>query len=543
MASITTWNRLELRCRQDEPDGGVRAEVHDPLWLLGRQHQLAAFLGEDGGTPVAAEVQTTSRPLATAGTGRVAQESAGPSTPWRPEQVPLEALLGARPVSARSAGALRRAALAGRQLQQELQRAGLSHHHVAFLERYPLPAPANPTPRDAAWHRLLQGRVLDGTALLADLDGGVFQDPVGLEPTDQPALQQALARWRAAVAPFAAPPLGDGWQPERLEYAASVGAPGGAKRGGTTLVADPWGDAALDWSAFDVQPSAAVDAAAQARSQKIERQPVPVRYRGAPAPRFWEVEDEGLNLHELQVRDHDLGRMVFLEYALLFGNDWFVVPVTLPHDALHRVDRLAVTDTFGGVTEIDALSSPTFSLFRPTVRGQSGPDPELLLVGGARHDGGEATEEIAFVHDELSNLAWGIERRVSDATGHPRDRPVAPSRPPEPPPTNGEVRYSLAHVPPPAWVPLVPQAHPDGLFLVRGTLLHGTDPASARGDLLRELVGERLHHHEVPREGVVVSERWRYARAADGTPHLWLATEWRVGRGGAASGLSYDGLS
>ena len=36
-----------------------------------------------------------------------------------------------------------------------------------------------------------------------------------------------------------------------------------------------------------------------------------------------------------------------IEYASSYGNDWFVVPLTLPVGSLTRVDSLVVTDTFG----------------------------------------------------------------------------------------------------------------------------------------------------------------------------------------------------
>src|SRR3712207_7419635 len=40
----------------DDPEPGLEARVHDPLWLLARQWQLGELLAEDGGTPVIARV-------------------------------------------------------------------------------------------------------------------------------------------------------------------------------------------------------------------------------------------------------------------------------------------------------------------------------------------------------------------------------------------------------------------------------------------------------------------------------------------------------
>src|SRR5262249_56523338 len=43
----------------------------------------------------------------------------------------------------------------------------------------------------------------------------------------------------------------------------------------------------------------------------------------------------------------DLAHMMVIEYASSSGNDWFVVPLTLPVGSINRVDSLVVTDSFG----------------------------------------------------------------------------------------------------------------------------------------------------------------------------------------------------
>ena len=56
--TTTTWHRLEPRVRGTDPAVGLRAAVHDPLWLLGRQWQMGELLGEDAAFPVAVRVET-----------------------------------------------------------------------------------------------------------------------------------------------------------------------------------------------------------------------------------------------------------------------------------------------------------------------------------------------------------------------------------------------------------------------------------------------------------------------------------------------------
>ena len=66
-----------------------------------------------------------------------------------------------------------------------------------------------------------------------------------------------------------------------------------------------------------------------------------------PADRYWEFEDGRVNFGMAGAAKSDLARLAVLEYALVFGNDWFVLPLTLPTNALYRVATFNVRDNFG----------------------------------------------------------------------------------------------------------------------------------------------------------------------------------------------------
>lgn len=55
-ASGTFWTRFEPRTRDPQVKRPLRAEVHDPAWLLCRQWQVGEFQGEDAGSPVTASL-------------------------------------------------------------------------------------------------------------------------------------------------------------------------------------------------------------------------------------------------------------------------------------------------------------------------------------------------------------------------------------------------------------------------------------------------------------------------------------------------------
>ena len=86
--------------------------------------------------------------------------------------------------------------------------------------------------------------------------------------------------------------------------------------------------------------------------------PAPVSFRGAPAARFWEMEDARIAYGLLPVGPTDLAQLMVIEYAGSYGNDWFVVPLTLPVGSLTRVDSLVVTDTFGVRSLLRPLGDP-----------------------------------------------------------------------------------------------------------------------------------------------------------------------------------------
>ena len=68
--------------------------------------------------------------------------------------------------------------------------------------------------------------------------------------------------------------------------------------------------------------------------------PSPVRYPGMPAERYWEFEDGNVNFAGAEAGVTDLLRMTVTEFALTFGNDWFLVPVRLPVGWLYQRRRL-----------------------------------------------------------------------------------------------------------------------------------------------------------------------------------------------------------
>ena len=293
--------------------------------------------------------------------------------------------------------------------------------------------------------------------------------------------------------------------------------------------------------------------------------PSPVRYPGMAASRWWEFEDGRVNLSRVEGDPDELLRLLLVEFALTYGNDWFVIPVEATPGALFRAQSLVVTDAFGERTLVPHYASspgahPAWRLFRLTAPGSPltgrPPAEDVLFLPPVLAAGlhGDPIEEVVFLRDELTNLVWAVERLVPSIAGgslnraelYENARPDPVPLPPEEP--TGDARYVLATTVPDYWIPFQPRridpAKPD-VRLQRAAALvdDGDEPALSR-PLGRILEPERpdlsLFEEEVPRSGLRLVRQFEYTRWVDGSTFLWLARRKGAGAGEGSSGLRFD---
>jgi hypothetical protein len=594
--ALNTWNRLEPLPISSDLQVALQAAVADPLWLLCRQWQFLEFAGEDAGTPVqvqvAAEATALDRFLAGA-PGTDAADAAARTRPLDTNRVPLEVQVEAEPIRALHP---RLAAEAGQHALRLLLpawpsslRAGL---RAAFITTYALELPsaseslaADETARQ--WWALAFGNALDGRKLAAALNplrnatGQLATLPATppIASAQRAATLKALQTWLAWYDSQVVEPLAPNaaWNPRRQEYAFAASGRS-SSRGEITLVADEYADGQLDWSAVDVAPLslAATPPAGTinlpppppSTTTKILTRPSlasPVEFAGKPADRYWEFEDAAVNFGVIGAGPTDLSRLLLVEFALVYGNDWFVVPLRVPVGSLYNITDLSVTDTFGVVTSIPrsrSFDGAAWSLFELGGRSASltnrRVEPGLLLAPtlATRLDGAPL-EQVALFRDEMANMVWGVERRVQGLSGAAYDRADEASRRAASQQIDGaavaaELVYRLATDVPAHWLPYVPvpaagntPTHPVIELQRRAMLRSEADGSRKRmlpqGQLLAQ--GDRLEEEEVPREGVVVERAFQYARWFDGRALLWVGRRKTAGRGEGASGLRYDTIS
>ncbi|MET9388037.1 hypothetical protein ABZY09_45405 [Streptomyces sp. NPDC002928] len=551
MASITSWTRLEPRARTGDLRPSLEGQVHDPAWMLARQWQLGEFLGDDAGSPVWVRVRghadriTRYRPGPANGSG-VPYDGA----------TPLEALAEAEPAGPGSTAAdLRAGAEAGQHLLRMLRAAGLPADAVAeatekLLDDYPLGLTGEEGAADAATERylaVLRGRVPDGNGVAFTLHASppTPDEPVwGLPAEAAPVLQAWLAWYddRHLTSAAQAPQT---WDPQRLEHRFSVGLAEGTAE--TTLTADAYQGGTLDWTDFTAAGATGLAPAAARTSLLSTTFPAPVRFPGMPARRYWEFEDARVALGSVEAAPSDLARMLVAEFATVYGNDWYLVPLDVPVGSLTTVTSVVVGDTFsselGGPTLLPlpgaGAGDAHWSLYR------------LGTAAGGRRTGlfvppvtagtleGEPLEEVLFARDEGANLAWAVERRVPTPQGSTLDR-TRTRTDPEPAPEHVDMpTYRLRTDVPAHWLPLVPVEPRPGSYRFR---LSHLDGARSLGRLLTPETPTPydLFAEEVPREGLTLTRTHQYTRTSDGRGVLWTARRTRPGRGESSSGLRFD---
>ena len=505
--------RIEPVQRAEDLRPGLAARLLDPLWLLGRQWMLGEFDGEDSATPVTVDYTLAHYPLETLyGAGgqrpvdahspleRHLEAVADPQGGWNPHK------------------RAETAALLARMLRDD----GLDEAAARVILDFPLPAEIAEEAGDA----VLPHRAGDGLALFEAAVDRRLPDQLGA-----PDSATIVASWQALIAETLSRPVG-AWRPQRLEYAAQLHCAGL----GTPLYIPGHRGGGLSWASVDLD---AVPSGSPPKQRNERCTPTALRFRGMPQARYWECEDASIDLGAVDAPAAELGRTAMLQLAMVFGNDVFMAPVTMPAGGLSGIVSLQVFDTFSdlfGPTTLTAANRAGpepgrgWALWSPIAAGA--PQPWLFVPPAlASPLIGDAVEEAVFTRDEMANRVWAIAQSITGADGR-RQAPL-PAAPPLPDaPTTADYRYRLATEVLPGWSPLVLESNADGPRLRRGV---------GDASLTRLLpAGDWVHDEEIGREGVRLRVEYVLARGSDGTTASWARIRRTVGRGGAASGLRYD---
>jgi hypothetical protein len=296
-----------------------------------------------------------------------------------------------------------------------------------------------------------------------------------------------------------------------------------------------------------------------------------------PSTRWWSFEDRRTNFGEVRPDTTDLGKLLLMEFALVYANDWFVFPYTLNIATVTEVKGIAITNTFGERLWVEPLREQPaadwqrwsmFTLGTEAAEQQPAPASLVLLPTAPKIQESEPLEEVALIRDEMANMVWGVERRVllpSGATKPGREAaielvallqrplaeelarlrarkaeieaiPAAERTPAEvaelatidarlaqllPPEPKAPIRYQVMNTVPEHWIPFIP-VHVDGS--VREIQLQ-------RAALPRILTGD-------PNPPAKIRPRTSLLR--HGLPHAFFVHEEEVPRAGVIVSQSYQ---
>lgn len=588
--TVLAWNRLEGRPRDPNHfERSLRAEVRDALWMLTRQWQLGEFRGDDAGSPVTAQVLVEAQPL------RKYQPGEQPVQAYNPD-VPMEALVEQRPlpfVQGTQVISLDLRLLMGRQWLKMLQAAG--NFADAFIEDYPFLLPNPNLKTDAqvcahqeAWQQFaaVAGRAVDGFALYAYLKipGQKASDkllPLPPESGQIDDLGDQFVLWYEKLFFQPGKPEDNAWKPAQLEYQFACEAAG--ERSVQTLTATEYYHGRLDWFNFDLDAERKLDEPAallppvQSNYIRDVFIPTAVTFDGMPNTRWWAFEDGKTNFGALTPHKTDLGKMLLMEFGLVYANDWFLTPLEVEAGQTLLVKGLAVSNVFGERSWITPAAAkpaadPTlrWRMFTLQNKGKAGADDlsMLLLPTAPKIQESAPIDEVLLLRDEVANMVWGIERVVPLASGRGKSGFEAATElraylqkllqlGPEPAEKtyDAPIRYQVMNSVPENWIPFIAVHEPGSQRQIRlqraamPRLLDGDpsprpDRVTPRSILLREGLDKGLsyfiHEDEVPRAGAVVSHKYQRTRWYDGRVFTWLGVRKITGQGEGHSGLAFD---
>ena len=593
--TVAVWNRVEGRPRTVEFDRSLRAEVRDALWMLTRQWQFGEFRGEDAGSPVSATYHLRT---AKATRYRARETTPGPL----PGTLPLETVVERRAVSFRIgtdlAGLDLRLMMGRRWTKLMADPIDPQNVRQAIIGRWPVALPDPATEADAtlvanpdvwATTQAVAGRSMDGYELYVHLKaGGHSYDGVsGVSSHWKQELDKLNNRFVTWFEGLIAQPGGtaEAYDPTRLEHRFALGVP--ESTGETVLASAEYPGGRLEWHDFSYDASGTTlgTSGGPATAASVTRTVIPgqVQYSGMPNPRWWTFEDGRTDFGAVTTDSNDLIKTLFMEFALVFSNDWFLLSCDLDQGALARLDGLMFTDVFGQRNWVEPAGSGVdddwqrWTLFNLDIANTdgNGTDPPVAAslglflpptVPGTAE--GPPSEYVLMVRDEQANMVWGIERTVPLATGATQIGEEAARQtlgfrrrlhpPSEPGPPIAAVAYEAQNTVPENWIPFVPVHVPDDkreIQLQRGAMprvLDGvvTPPVKVRPrtTLLRPgldispVSSYFVHEEEVPRVGTRLTVAFNRVRQADGRPVVWLSARRSTGRGEAHSGLEWDRL-
>ena len=593
--TVMMWNRIEGRPRATKDfTRALKAEVRDALWMLSRQWQMGEFKGDDAGSPVLAKMRLDTTQL------NKYQADNNPVQAM-PGDLPLEAQVEQKPLPLRVLHgklSLDLRLMAGRRWKRLLDQAGLIGQLWSFcLEHFPIRMPDPDNPDDAyicahpeAWQAYAAGagRMVDGLSLYLFLSkGGLLTELPGGDvlPAEPEAVEKSFIDWFSQLFLQPNDPEDNAWLPSHLEYQFNCSAP--QPDGDQVMTATEYYHGHLDWYNFNFDPS--IDSLGDVETTTPETLlgktvrtvlPTPVMFDGMPNTRWWAFEESRVNYSYLNPSTREISKLLFMEFGLIYANDWFLMPVDLPVGSLAKIKGLSVTNVFGEHFWLEASGRGSdadwerWNLFSINVDGdeeQPADTSILLLPTVPKIQESEPVETVAFIRDEMANMVWGIETKIplphgesvtgSGAAAQFREylqrlvneSLLAANETEATTEALAKIRYEIMNQIPENWIPFIP-VHLDHqtreIQLQRAAMPRfldnddSPDKVRPRTIFLQDGLADKkpyfIYEEEIPRAGAQLHHSYQRTRWKNGRVVVWFGSRKTTGRGEGSSGLGFD---
>ena len=501
--------RLEPRQPAFDFDRGVRAELGDPLWFLGRQWQMGEHQGEDAGSPVRVQAWVAERAL----------DPVGGDPRWDPKTVPPEAIIESEP--------------------GDWWTIGRRIRYGARFKRFVDAAPAAVSREGCHLCRPPKDSRAYGTDLPAPYEqfSGEAGDQTWL---DGWAVWRRRADFGIVAATFPEIPAvepDDFWLPDQLAYHAEFTSEG------RTFTAARHAGGRVDW--FTVDGDKPFAPRALPPKPEVSAFPAQLVYPGAPNTRYWQIENAKVDIGGYPPDRSHFPTMLLTDLFSSHGTEWFLFPIMTEAGNAVTVEKVIVTDGFGETWTSDVHSElrppADWSLFRLRYAAAEQDFNTLLVWPTALTPlAGAIVEEVVLGTDEYANLLWAVERRVNSRdvrTPSTKERQTVETPPPQKPVNHAEqsYRYLPARDAVPYWYPYILDEFEGHRRFIQARLADYSGATAALMDpvpashLLNDprLQGATDPVHvidpaAIPATGLSLERRWMLARDTRGLPVLWV---------------------
>lgn len=605
------WLRIEGRNRQQDLEDNLAMRTADPLWMLGRQWQFGEFQGEDNGSPIGVKVMN--RQLATElvfDSDDDDDTNDSVSDFMRRKDAPIEAQVECTSIplaklpqtnswkGLQACNDWRNRVRIGQQLEQYIIEKFSSDEAEKMKKLFPIKLPNDIKgldKRTISFIQIMTGKCIDGGLVMYEYCNQLLKNRLAANDIDtlisDVLVKDYLMPWYQSLFLQPLEKLADNpsWESEILTHkfkitdakeAMPIAIDGNKK---ILINAPDYQGVHLDWYSFD--NSMINEEIKGEQPERIEEHiPINITFGGMPNKRLFAFEDNKINIGNLEVQTPDLVKMMLMEFALSYSNDWFIVPLELKPGTICWIDKLEVKDVFGVTTSIangqfkseykNGYQTKTirtdigpilkkdplgvWDVFKIRENNQTSPVTEYIPKDHFLYlpktvpfkQESKPYEEIVFMRDEYTNMVWAEEKTILNGLGkakngfdfHQETTPelnlvnnIASTLP--------QYRLSNVEQVPYNWIPYVPRRKKDSeqIVLRRAKLAKTIEEATAAKSCLVQNL-PLINEANITKGGTRLLLTKQRVRWANGETFVWMGRKVKVGKGEGESGLKFDYL-